>query len=170
MDNQYKILLDLTVHRYDEVNSRNETVDDKNKSMVAFMGVLLTLEVNAVINVLEFVSKFQCVNCIRILTVVGIISVLCYLISILYFISAVNFVNKFQEAPVLDEVISFIQNEESYDDIIKQNIVNFKKCIEDNHKIIEGKTQKAKEAFKFLKYGILSTVLFIILFILILWG
>lgn len=34
--NTKKILLELALHRYDEEVQRNELIDDKNKSIVAF--------------------------------------------------------------------------------------------------------------------------------------
>lgn len=34
---KYKILLELALHRYDEVNRRNEIIDSKSKSMIAFI-------------------------------------------------------------------------------------------------------------------------------------
>ena len=39
-----KLLLQLALHRYDEEVQRNELIDSKNKSIVAFLGVMLTIQ------------------------------------------------------------------------------------------------------------------------------
>lgn len=36
--NSKKLLLDLALYRYDEEVQRNELIDSKNKSIVAFLG------------------------------------------------------------------------------------------------------------------------------------
>ncbi|WP_462316700.1 hypothetical protein [Methanobrevibacter sp.] len=38
------ILLELALHRYDEEVERNKATDNKNKSMVAFLAVMLTIQ------------------------------------------------------------------------------------------------------------------------------
>ena len=42
--NSGKMLLNLALHRYDEEVGRNEAIDNKNKSMVAFLAVMLTIQ------------------------------------------------------------------------------------------------------------------------------
>lgn len=53
-ENRGKILLELALHRYDEEVERNEAIDNKNKSMVAFLAVMLTIQCTILIMLIEF--------------------------------------------------------------------------------------------------------------------
>ena len=46
-------MLDLALHRYDEEVERNEAIDSKNKSMVAFLAVMLTIQCTILIRLIE---------------------------------------------------------------------------------------------------------------------
>lgn len=164
-----EILLNLALHRYDEVNNRNINVDDKNKSMIGFIGVILAIEIAILPQIINESLGILLINALRALICLEIISICCYAISIFHFISAITFVSTFQEAPVMRGIISSIDNEGDSELIIKKNIVSLQKCIEDNHEIVEDKTKKAKIGFKFFKYGLISTVIFFILLILTFW-
>lgn len=48
------ILLELALHRYDEEVERNKATDNKNKSMVAFLAVMLTIQSTILIRLIEF--------------------------------------------------------------------------------------------------------------------
>ena len=52
--NSGKILLDLALHRYDEEVVRNESIDSKNKSIVAFLAVMLTIQCTILPRLIEF--------------------------------------------------------------------------------------------------------------------
>ena len=56
---KYKILLELALHRYDEVNRRNEIIDSKSKSMIAFIGVMLTIEFSAIPALINIFNKLD---------------------------------------------------------------------------------------------------------------
>ena len=49
-----KLLLDLALHRYDEEVQRNEIIDSRNKSIVAFLGVMLTIQCTILPILVEF--------------------------------------------------------------------------------------------------------------------
>lgn len=164
---KYKILLELALHRYDEVNRRNEIIDSKSKSMIAFIGVMLTIEFSAIPALINIFNKTPITNGVRILLFLGIASICCYLLSIAYFISAVNPQKKFEEAPVMDELIS--SGNDELDELVAKNIVSLKKCVDKNNNLIENKARKSKIGFDFLKYGVILTVILIILFILMNW-
>ena len=164
-----EILLNLALHRYDEVNNRNSSVDNKNKSMIGFIGIILTIEITILPQIFNRSSEILLINASRALICLEIMSICCYAISIFYFISAITFVSTFQEAPVMSGIISSIENKDDADLIINKNIVSLQKCIEDNHKIVEDKTKKAKIGFEFFKYGLISTVTFFILLLLTFW-
>lgn len=52
---KYKILLELALHRYDEVNRRNEIIDSKSKSMIAFI-----LKMQEYLNLSEVGDELHC--------------------------------------------------------------------------------------------------------------
>ena len=108
---KHKILLELALHRYDEVNKRNDIIDNKSKSMIAFVGVMLTIEFSAIPTILNTINKTP-LNGKRALLLLGIASTCCYLIAILYFISAVNPMKEFKEAPSMKELVSSGKNDE----------------------------------------------------------
>ncbi|WP_296885393.1 hypothetical protein [uncultured Methanobrevibacter sp.] len=98
MEQKNNILLNLAIHRYDEINERNNSVDNKNKSMIAFIGVMLTIEVTALPLAFNLLAKSTVIYGVRMLMFLAIISISNYLVSILSFISAITFVKTFQEA------------------------------------------------------------------------
>ena len=167
--NEKEILLNLALHRYDEANNRNISVDNKNKSMIGFIGIILTIEITILPQIFNGSSEILLINASRALICLEIMSICCYAISIFYFISAITFVSTFQEAPAMSGIISSIENKEDTDLIINKNIVSLQKCIEDNNEIVEDKTKKAKIGFIFFKYGLISTVTFFILLLLTFW-
>ena len=88
-ENAKKILLELALHRYDEEVHRNQLIDDKNKSIVAFLGVMLTIQCTILPRLIEFkeiLSNFEMVMLMSIF----IISFGFYLISLLVFMSVLN--------------------------------------------------------------------------------
>lgn len=56
MDNHgsEKLLLDLALHRYNEEVQRNEIIDSRNKSIVAFLGVMLSIQSTILPTLIEF--------------------------------------------------------------------------------------------------------------------
>ena len=52
--NSEELLLELALHRYDEEVQRNELIDSKNKSIVAFLGVMLTILCTILPRLIEF--------------------------------------------------------------------------------------------------------------------
>ena len=79
-----KLLLDLALHRYDEEVQRNEIIDSRNKSIVAFLGVMLTIQCTILPILVEFkktLSFFQ----LAILYGVFLFSLMFYFSSLLVF-------------------------------------------------------------------------------------
>ena len=146
---KHKILLELALHRYDEVNKRNDIIDNKSKSMIAFIGVMLTIEFSAIPTILNTLNKTP-LNSKRALLILGIASTCCYLIAIIYFISAVNPLKEFKEAPSMKELVSSGKNDE-LNEIVAKNIKSLKKSTENNHETIECKARRSKNGFDFLR-------------------
>ena len=108
-ENSEKILLELALHRYDEEVQRNELIDSKNKSIVAFLGVMLTIQCTILprlIEFKEFVSDFQ----IIVLFCIFFASLVFYLASLFVFISTLNNIDQIQTVPRIDWLIQFGKN------------------------------------------------------------
>ncbi len=169
MDNileQNKLLLDLALHRYDEDERRNQLVDSKNSSFIAFLGVMLTIQSTLISYIITFINGKLTLEVI-ILVIVFVGSLICYAISLGYFVSSLKFLSKFQVAPVVSELIDFGKSNTSEEYIIQNTIVSLDKCIEDNTVLSEEKTSKGIHGCMFLELGVIFTVIFIALFILI---
>ena len=50
---QDKLLFKLMMHTYDDENKRNELIDSKNSQMIAFLGIMLTIQLTLFVNVLS---------------------------------------------------------------------------------------------------------------------
>ena len=75
-----RLLLELALHRYDEEVQRNELIDSKNKSIVAFLGVMLTIQCTIFPRLIEFKVMLSSLE-MSILVIVFLISLIFYLIS-----------------------------------------------------------------------------------------
>lgn len=80
--NSQKLLLDLALHRYDEEVQRNELIDSKNKSIVAFLGVMLTIQCTILP---RFIELKEILSDVEMMILVSI-----FLISLLFYGVFVN--------------------------------------------------------------------------------
>ncbi|MCQ2738584.1 MAG: hypothetical protein MJ224_08265 [archaeon] len=92
--------MDLALHRYDEDERRNQLVDSKNSSFIAFLGVMLTIQSTLISYIITFINGKLTLEVI-ILVIVFVGSLICYAISLGYFVSSLKFLSKFQVAPVV---------------------------------------------------------------------
>lgn len=96
-----------------------------------------------------------------------ILSLVFYGVALLYFISTLKYVDRFQAAPKISSLIDFGINNIDEKFIIQNTIVSLNKCVEDNDELLKEKTKKGYNGFKYLKLGIICTILFIFLFLII---
>lgn len=163
-----KLLLELAFHIYEEEERRNQLIDSKNQSFVAFLGVMFTIQVTIVSN---FNSMFDNVSSNRLdfLLLLFLLSILCYIISLMFFSLTLMFTDKFQSAPPIDKIIEFGNptpcSEKDNNFIMSNTIVSLRKCIFDNDKIMENKTRKGNFGFLFLNVGVIFTILFILYYL-----
>lgn len=129
--NSQKLLLDLAIHRYDEEVQRNELIDGNNKSMVAFLGVMLTIQCTILPRLIEFKEILLTFE-MNILFSVFIVSLVFYLVSLLVFMSTLNNLDKIQTVPDIKTLIDFDYNKGSFNYIIGNTLINLNECIEDN--------------------------------------
>lgn len=162
-----KLALDLSLHRYDEEERRNQLIDEKNSSLIAFLGVMLTIQCTLIPSIMDLFGKFICVPVLEILVVCYIISLAGYVVAMFYFISALTF-SEFHSVPDVPSLIEFKDNEKIID-IMNNNIISLNKAIMENKKIMDLKTLKGKNGFCFLKVGIVFLVIFITIFLRILF-
>lgn len=87
--NNQKLLMDLALHRYDEEVVRNESIDSKNKSIVAFLGVMLTIQCTILPRFIEFKAILSNLEIIALFSIY-ILSLVFFLISLMIFMSALN--------------------------------------------------------------------------------
>ena len=163
-----KLLLQLALHRYDEEVQRNELIDSKNKSIVAFLGVMLTIQCTIFPRLLEFREVLSDSEMV-VLLVVFIISLIFYLVSLLIFVSTLNNVKQLQSVPRIDWLINFGINNNSFSYIARNVIISLNKCVEENDEILDVKTIRGNLALNLMKSGIITTTIFIIYLILILF-
>jgi hypothetical protein len=166
-ENSEKLLLELALHRYDEEVQRNELIDGNNKSMVAFLGVMLTIQCTIFPRLIEFkviLSEFE----INLLFCVFIGSLVFYLSSLLVFMSTLNNFDKIQTVPDIETLIDFEYNNTSLNYIVGFTLINLNECIEDNDEILNEKISKRHIGLELMKSGVISTIIFIILIVLIL--
>ena len=159
-ENAKKILLELALHRYDEEVHRNQLIDDKNKSIVAFLGVMLTIQCTILPRLIEFkeiLSNFEMVMLMSIF----IISFGFYLISLLVFMSVLNRLDQIQTAPDIKNLIDLDYHNASSKYIVAYTLINLNQCIDDNDEILEKKTSRRHLGFQLMKCGVISPAILI---------
>lgn len=159
-----ELLLKLAFHRYEEEERRNQLIDSKNQSFVAFLGVMFTIQITMVSN---FHSMFENINSCKIdfLLMCFIISIICYFISLIFFSSTLMFTDKFKSAPSINKIIKFGKSEEDCDFIIGNTGVSLEDSIENNKKILDFKASQGNFGFLFISIGVFFTVLFILYYL-----
>ena len=164
--NREILLIKLALHVYDEEVQRNESLDNRNKSIVAFLGVMLTIQCTILPRLIQFkviLSSFE----IFVLFSIFIISSLFYFVSLLIFISTLKNLDNIQTAPGIGGLIEFELNNNSFKYIVQNTLISLNHCIEDNDEILKVKNVKGNLGLRLLKFGVIFTVIFIIYVILI---
>lgn len=165
-ENNEKLLLELALHRYDEEVQRNELIDSKNKSIVAFLGVMLTIQCTILPKLIEFKEILAPLEVVFLFGVF-LISLIFYLGSLLVFMSTLNGIKQLQSVPRIDWLIKFGVNNNSYSFIVRNVIVSLNKCVEENDEILDQKNIRGNFALRLMKYGVIFTTIFIIYVIVI---
>ena len=157
---RYKLLLELAFHTYEEEERRNQLIDSKNKSFVAFLGVMFTIQATIASN---FNSMFDGISHVKIdfLLLMFILSLACYFISLIFFSSTLMFTKKFNSAPYICRLIELKELGKDYGKIIDDTIDGLKKSFKINHDIMDDKTEKGNFGFIFVNLGVLFTIIFI---------
>lgn len=172
--NRDKLLLELMTHVYDEDERRNELVDSKNSQMIVLSGAMLTLQSTLISKLLiedillntELSVAFCCK---LILSVLMVGSLLGYFISMFLFIQAYTFKDNYQMVPDHESVIECKQDNESEATIVSDMLSEYNKAIGKNDDIIDKKVNKGRQGFFVLKISGILTLIFIILFIIVLF-
>lgn len=165
-ENSGRILLELALHRYDEEVERNEAIDNKNKSMVAFLGVMLTIQFSILPRLIEF-NEFLSTFEMSILFIIYLVSLIFYFSSLLLFILTLINLDEIKTAPRIDGLIEFASNDKSLEYIVDNTLISLNDCVEFNDEILNEKNFKGNFGLILMKLGIISTTIFIIYVILI---
>ncbi|WP_298524702.1 hypothetical protein [uncultured Methanobrevibacter sp.] len=161
-----KLLLELALHRYDEEVQRNELIDSKNKSIVAFLGVMLTIQCTILPRLIEFKEILSNVE-MFILVIIFLISLIFYVSSLLVFMSTLNNIDQIGTAPRIDWLIIFWKNNSSFSKIVQNTIISLNEIVEKNDDILEEKNSRGNLGLKLIKGGVIFTAIFIIYMIII---
>ena len=160
------LLLELALHSYDEEVHRIESIDNRNKSIVAFLGVMLTIQCTILPRLIEFknlISSFE----MSLLLCIFIISLASYFFSLLSFISTLTNLKNIQKAPSIEWLIDFELNNQPLKFIVQNTLISLNQCVEDNDEILKDKDSKGNIGLNLLKCGIVFTIIFIIYLIVI---
>ena len=165
-ENRGRILLDLALHRYDEEVGRNESIDSKNKSMVAFLAVMLTIQCTILIRLIELeaiIASFE----MNVLLILFVISFVLNLLSLLYFISTLTYLDRLQSSPNIGNLVDFGINGKSSEYLIENTIVSLNKSVNENKIILKEKSIKEKRGIFLMRLGLMVTIIFILYIVLI---
>lgn len=169
-----KLLLELMTHVYEEDERRNELVDSKNSQMIVLSGAMLTIQSTLISKLLiddillnNELSVALC--CKAILSIVMIVSMVGYFISMYLFIQAYTFKDNYQMVPDHESVIECKNDNESEEIIVSDMLVEYNKAIKKNDNIMDKKVNKGRQGFFVLKISGILTLIFIILFIVVLF-
>lgn len=170
--NRDKLLLKLMIHAYDEDLARNELVDTKNSQMTALTGVMLTLQSTLFTDLLvnQFLIKDLVPVCCKIfLSIVMIMSISLYVYSLYKFIDAYVFSSKFDLVPSPELLLEQACNNVPEFNAQAEWLGTFGETIENNCKVIDDKVEKGKIGFIWLKRAGMSTLIFLILFLFLMF-
>lgn len=140
---------------------RNELIDDKNKSIVAFLGVMLTIQCTILPRLIEFKEIFSNFE-MNILLCIFIVSLVFYLGSLLVFMSSLNKLDQIKTVPNIDKLIDFDYNDASYNFIAGYTLIDLNNCIDENDIILNKKALRRHIGLELMKCGVISTTIFII--------
>ena len=161
---QDKLLFKLMMHNYDDEIRRNELIDSKNSQMIAFLGIMLTIQLTLFVNVLStYLSKDAWPLSLKVSSCVLLIfALLFYVVSIGKFVDAYAFCGEFKNAPKPDLLLQKSKDNVSERKLLKGFLTNFPTILAHNNELMEDKIRKANDGFIFLKVGGIVSVLFVI--------
>nr|DAN12669.1 MAG TPA: hypothetical protein [Caudoviricetes sp.] len=172
--NRDKLLLELMTHVYEEDERRNELVDSKNSQMIILSGAMLTLQSTLITkllidDVLLNTDLAVALCCKLILSELMLVSIIGYFISMYLFIDAYTFKDDYQMIPHHESVIEARDDNDSEAIIVSKTLDEYNKAIKKNDELIENKINKGRQGFCLLKISGFLTLIFLILFIIILF-
>ena len=169
-----KLLLKLMTHVYEEDERRNELVDSKNSQMIVLSGAMLTLQSTLIskllIDDILLNNDLHVALCCKvILSCLMLSSVVGYFISMYLFIDAYTFKDDYQMVPDHESVIEARDDDDSERSIVNQTLDVYDEAIKKNDELIKNKVNKGCQGFCVLKISGFLTLIFLILFIIILF-
>ena len=160
-----KLLFNLMLHVYEEENHRNDKIESKVGSMIAVLGVMLTILTSFFGFLLSNFINIKEVIFVIVLLFIFLCAVGSYLYSVNMFIKAYSF-NDFEEVPNHNYLLDAAVNNVPEHNIIAELIATFKQTIDNNCNVINNRINHAKKGFIYFKNGIIFTVILVIFFIL----
>lgn len=156
-----KYLLELIFNNYYEQERRFSTVESKISSMIAFVGVIFTIQATIFSNILMGIASsysfFTVILCFFL-----ILSLSCYVYSIYNFIKAYS-VGSYISAVNPDVICEKSKNNVDEHIIVKNLIGNVPRFIKSNEKTLTEKISNVNKGFRWFNVGSCFTLLFIII-------
>ena len=153
-----KILLELMKFGYVNEQNRGFALDNKASSLIAFLGVMLTLQATIFTpTILEYLD----LEYIEFAIFFFLASLVFYIVSILFFINSYR-LKKFLSAPNPNKLIKYGYDNEIDEEFIAIEVTgNLKNCIANNMDVFDEKCSSMNAGFIFLIIGIIFSVIFI---------
>lgn len=164
--NSEKLLLDLALHRYDEEVERNMAIDNKNKSMVAFLAVMLTIQCSILLRLIELNGIIN-TNEMILSLIFFIFAFVLNFLSLLYFISTLTYLDKLKSAPIIDDLVDFGKIKKSSNYLIETMVISLNESVKENKIILAEKSAKEKKGILLMRMGLIVTTIFIFYIVLI---
>ncbi|MDR2967537.1 MAG: hypothetical protein LBU74_06275 [Methanobacteriaceae archaeon] len=172
LDKQYdldreKLLLNLIRSKYHNEEKRFLGLDNKSSNLIAFLGVMLTIQ--ASIGSLILVNM-KTLSYIEFIYIFFTLALLCYGVSIFCFIKSYN-LKTFRSALDVNELIDeYGVNEFPQETIVIESADNFRNTINYNETVMNIKIDSIKKGFWFLKLGMVFTLIFIMILLVLTIG
>lgn len=151
---------------YESEDKRLNDIDTKSSNLMAFIGVILSFQG---IFGSFLVSNIKNHSLIILLVIIFALSLIFLTFSFCCFIHSYNF--KYFTAPIKStKMIEYAKSNKSYESIIKTVTANLNGAINKNNIVMENKIKFSKKGILFLIKGMISTVIFVIFYLIItLW-
>lgn len=153
-----KFLFKLMQDCYNSEEQRNRDVDTKSFTFIAIIGVMFTIQSTLLIKVMELNNI--------VLIIFFLTSLILYFLAIYNFIQAVNY-KIFKSLPEQNALIDYYSECKSYYDSISTLIGNYQLVINSNKDIIDNKVTLSKKGLKYLLWGLVTTIAYIVIIFII---
>lgn len=164
-----KLLVKLMIHTYDEEVNRNELIDSKNSQMIVLTGAMLTLQATLFTNLLaqKVLFNAQMINSWKILlSGIMLCSLGWIMLALFQFIKSFEFKKSFKQAPNPPFLLKMYNDDtKGIEDVFDKILNRLPKTMDNNRELMAEKVHVGDVGFKYLKYGSVFSLIFVVLFL-----